>query len=163
MKCRLESLAGNSSNNNVEFRKLSSQIAQLQSNLRLQISQLAPESLNQFKQIQQMSSVITNYILQQITLDALMFGDMYRRYDSVEEAHLETFEWILSDQVGGVDPERHAARELFTSWLASGSGIFHICGKLGAGKSTLMKFFCEHNRIMELLKEWAGIEPSILI
>jgi hypothetical protein len=159
----LKSLAASYSNNESQFEKLSTQITKLQSNINLQISQIAPESLNPFIQIQQMSNVVSDYVLQQKTLEALKFGDMYRRYDSVEEAHLKTFEWILSEQVDKADPERQAAKKLFTSWLASGSGIFHISGKLGAGKSTLMKFFCEHDRILELLKEWAGIELSALI
>jgi hypothetical protein len=158
MKDRLESLAQGPKNNEIEFGKLSAQIAKLQFNLKLQISQLAPESLNQFNQIQRMSNVISNYILQQKALEAIKFADMYRRYDSVEEAHLKTFEWMLSDQMNEVNPERQVAKKLFTGWLTSGSGIFHICGKLGAGKSTLMKYLCEHDRTMELLRKWAGIE-----
>jgi len=45
------------------------------------------------------------------------------------------------------DIERnYVARELFLHWLSSGNGIFHISGKLGSGKSTLMKFLCDHDR-----------------
>ncbi|KAJ3537472.1 hypothetical protein NM208_g6294 [Fusarium decemcellulare] len=40
--------------------------------------------------------------------------------------------------------------------LREGSGIFHIAGKLGSGKSTLMKYLCSHAKLSELLTEWAG-------
>jgi Cdc6-like AAA superfamily ATPase len=46
--------------------------------------------------------------------------------------------------------------ESFLSWLSSGNGIFHVSGKPGSGKSTLMKFLCDHPRTQEELQEWAG-------
>lgn len=48
------------------------------------------------------------------------------------------------------------SREKFLSWLASRSGIFHIHGKLGSGKSTLMKFLASHERTRAEAKKWAG-------
>lgn len=44
----------------------------------------------------------------------------------------------------------------FKKWLRSGSGIFHISGKAGSGKSTLMKLILSTERTHELLREWAG-------
>jgi hypothetical protein len=38
------------------------------------------------------------------------------------------------------------ASESLIHWLSSGNRIYHISGKLGSGKSTLMKFLCEHKR-----------------
>jgi hypothetical protein len=49
------------------------------------------------------------------------------------------------------------ASESFISWLSSGEGIFHISGKLGSGKSTLMKFLCEHKHTKVELQKWAGM------
>jgi tRNA A37 threonylcarbamoyladenosine biosynthesis protein TsaE len=51
------------------------------------------------------------------------------------------------------------SREKFTDWLSSTRAlfpIFHISGKLGSGKSTLMKYLCCHSRTMEELEKWAG-------
>lgn len=59
------------------------------------------------------------------------FEDMSDRYQRVERSFGETFEWVLD--LNGSSPE--AAK--FNQWLSSGDGIFHICGKLGCGKSTL--------------------------
>jgi hypothetical protein len=122
-----------------------------------------PENQAQLTQIVQISNVASHYVLQQRVLDAIAFGDMYRRYETVEEAHLKTFKWILDDDVYEDDFERQDAKKLFTHWLASGSGIFHISGKLGSGKSTLMKFLCEHDRTKKLLREWAGKKLTALI
>jgi hypothetical protein len=51
---------------------------------------------------------------------------------------------------------KNLARAKFTNWLSSGSGIFHISGKLGSGKSTLMKFICENHHTKNKLELWAG-------
>jgi len=51
----------------------------------------------------------------------------------------------------------------FLRWLSSGDGIFHIAGKLGSGKSTLMKFLCEHPCTIWQLQKWAGMSPKSLI
>ena len=44
----------------------------------------------------------------------------------------------------------------FVEWLSSGTGVYHIAGKLGSGKSTLMKYLAEHGRVREELQRWAG-------
>jgi hypothetical protein len=44
----------------------------------------------------------------------------------------------------------------FIEWLSSGDGIFHISGKLGSGKSTLMKYLFNHPRTKIELSRWAG-------
>lgn len=55
------------------------------------------------------------------------FEDMFYRYGEIVSPFNNTFEWIL---------DLNKATK-FTQWLSSGNGIFHICGKLGSGKSTL--------------------------
>ncbi|KAH8593568.1 hypothetical protein B0O99DRAFT_688404 [Bisporella sp. PMI_857] len=60
------------------------------------------------------------------------------------------------------DKVKASARESLLYWLSSGTGIFHISGKLGSGKSTLMKYLCDHNRTKLLLGEWAGLIRSLL-
>ncbi|KFY34676.1 hypothetical protein V494_06557 [Pseudogymnoascus sp. VKM F-4513 (FW-928)] len=58
--------------------------------------------------------------------------------------------------------KRATARDNFTTWLRSGAGVFHILGKAGSGKSTLMKFLCSHGRTQEELRIWAGNEKKLV-
>ncbi|KAH8895919.1 hypothetical protein GQ53DRAFT_819879 [Thozetella sp. PMI_491] len=54
------------------------------------------------------------------------------------------------------DVEKGIARKKLHDWLAAGEGIFHISGKLGSGKSTLMKFLCTKRGTRIELQKWAG-------
>lgn len=51
---------------------------------------------------------------------------------------------------------RKESREKFLMWLSTGTGIFHISGKMGCGKSTLMKFLCQHPETHTRLDKWAS-------
>jgi len=51
----------------------------------------------------------------------------------------------------------------FRDWLASGSGIFHISGKPGSGKSTLMKYLWKHDYTARNLQTWAQASQKELI
>ncbi|KXH68599.1 hypothetical protein CSAL01_05959 [Colletotrichum salicis] len=53
------------------------------------------------------------------------------------------------------------AQQDLIDWLAHGGGIFHISGKPGAGKSTLMKYFCQSPATESYLKDWAGEKTLI--
>ncbi|KAI0475583.1 hypothetical protein GGR56DRAFT_520370 [Xylariaceae sp. FL0804] len=107
---------------------------------------------------------------------------MNERYINVDDSHAKTFEWLLENsQVAGpnsatmtsdelesrlrslldsqsqqTDSFRQEASECFCRWLRHGRGIFHISGKPGAGKSTLMKFLCKSSTTTQLLQGWAG-------
>ncbi|KAJ5626256.1 hypothetical protein N7510_002565 [Penicillium lagena] len=56
---------------------------------------------------------------------------------------------------------RKCTREKFLTWLNSGRHIFHISGKAGSGKSTLMKFLSESSRVKKGLESWAEGRPLI--
>jgi hypothetical protein len=51
---------------------------------------------------------------------------------------------------------RAQTRDSFVAWLRSGNQIYHISGKAGSGKSTLMKFLCQHSRVRKELESWAA-------
>jgi len=93
-------------------------------------------------------------------LDALRFPTMNERFRTVHGPAPRTFEWIF----GGLDEIRTDEPQLnisFSEWLESGSGIFHIIGKPGSGKSTLMKSLCEHQESERLLQIWRGDKQLI--
>ncbi|KAI1080726.1 hypothetical protein F5B20DRAFT_579972 [Whalleya microplaca] len=102
------------------------------------------------------------------------------RYEEVQEAAEHTFEWLFDDSNGTSgkhgDPvsgdldakparadaaQAHASKQ-FKKWLTEGTGIFHVSGKPGAGKSTLMKYITEHKATESLLLEWTGPQRLIL-
>lgn len=94
-------------------------------------------------------------------LNSLSFGEMHRRFDSVAHANHETFEWIL-EEAPGQNAETLEIKASFRDWLLSGSGIFHIAGKPGSGKSTLMKFLCKDHRTTDLLETWAAGKQLVI-
>ncbi|KAK5651327.1 hypothetical protein OQA88_12560 [Cercophora sp. LCS_1] len=61
-----------------------------------------------------------------------------------------------------VEEIRRDARAKYLGWLSSGQGIFHICGKIGSGKSTLMKFLSEHSTTRAHLESWADQKVLVL-
>jgi hypothetical protein len=87
----------------------------------------------------------------------LAFPDMHERFDVVDQAHYDTFRWLLEEDAANQSSCVPEARDKYLDWLSSGTGIFHIAGKLGSGKSTLMKFLCGHPRTRAELSAWAGM------
>jgi hypothetical protein len=51
---------------------------------------------------------------------------------------------------------RAYTRSTFQDWLKNGQNVFHISGKAGSGKSTLMKLIVGNKRTYKFLHEWAG-------
>jgi hypothetical protein len=54
------------------------------------------------------------------------------------------------------ETESSKTGSIFMDWLSHGAGIFHIAGKPGSGKSTLMKFLCDDSRTTECLQTCRG-------
>ncbi|KAI0015409.1 hypothetical protein F4780DRAFT_764215 [Xylariomycetidae sp. FL0641] len=146
-------------------------------------------SSESFGQVRSLVTAIENAIVgsrQMSILEALRLPTTNERFNDVRDAHEGTFAWLLDDQgrenwsrlSEGADPDRSslassfndhsyldgdqkASRDLLINWLEKGSGIFHVSGKPGAGKSTLMKFLCSHQKLTRHLRRWA--EPSQLV
>ncbi|GES56842.1 hypothetical protein ATEIFO6365_0001004800 [Aspergillus terreus] len=110
-------------------------------------------------------------------LENLRFDEMDARFEIVPYAHMRTFEWIFSRRDSSNDNDeddsdeefndRHGSnheqiREEFGSWLSSEDGIYHISGKLGSGKSALMKFLYLDTRTKDMLREWVGHETLFM-
>jgi hypothetical protein len=83
-------------------------------------------------------------------LESLWFGKIDARRRRIEKAHTDTFEWIFKDS----EPDERVSPR-FTQWLRHGTGAFWIRGKAGSGKSTLMKFICDHPTTLSHLNRWA--------
>jgi len=101
--------------------------------------------------LDEMRQVVTD----QVILQLLEMPTVYTRFDSVVTHKKGTFEWMFTEPDIVFKKEPYLATT-FPDWLDSGNGVFHICGKPGAGKSTLMKFLYRHNTTRTLLNNWSG-------
>lgn len=90
---------------------------------------------------------------------------MSTRYADVEAPNTRTFGWFLEEPVNDEDVTipMSNAREAFHEWLKNGDGILSIHGKIGSGKSTLMKAICEHNGVKGRLQQWATESDKRLV
>ncbi|KAM0797539.1 hypothetical protein BDR22DRAFT_862620 [Usnea florida] len=91
-------------------------------------------------------------------LESLYYPEIDRRQDTVIEAHQKTFQWVYGpDSFGTSAPGWDSMAE----WLEKGDGIYWINGKAGSGKSTLMKYLCQDERTLGLLRVWSGTKKVL--
>ncbi|RFN51877.1 p-loop containing nucleoside triphosphate hydrolase [Fusarium flagelliforme] len=110
-------------------------------------------------------------VCQDRILRSLCSSDMDSRYHQVHLPADGTFTWVLGpeererldylpkDDEYWVSRERQMqlqSNKKFVNWLAISDGIFHVSGKLGSGKSTLMKLLYTHPRTKKELEVWSG-------
>lgn len=71
-------------------------------------------------------------------IDMFRYNTMFDREDGVVEAHQGTLKWIFNNSTD----ETRAWNDL-GQWLESEDPLYWITGKMGSGKSTLMKYISE--------------------
>ncbi len=101
-----------------------------------------------------LQSELRSLIIETCILDSLSFATMVDRRESVERAHARTFDWIYKDAEHAPVPWSN-----FVDWLRRGDGIYWISGKVGCGKSTLMRYLCENKTTQRELDAWAAGQP----
>ncbi|KAL3428753.1 hypothetical protein BDV09DRAFT_201272 [Aspergillus tetrazonus] len=92
-------------------------------------------------------------------LCSLWYESMAIRHSRIPKAHAETFQWVLRSSELPPSDDRFGIK--FLDWLRSGDGIYWITGKPGSGKSTLMKYICNHSKTMDALSIWAGSKTLV--
>jgi len=146
----------------------SDDIASLRRNVALlkqgvEVKHISDEAMDQLRKLLMLSDQALSAVAQHRILAGLRFQLMNERFHDVAEAHNRTFEWIFDadHQITSDDVPQGKLQMSFPRWLEHGSGVFHIAGKPGSGKSTLMKFLCRQERTNELLQAWA--KPKSLV
>ncbi|ROV92880.1 hypothetical protein VSDG_06370 [Cytospora chrysosperma] len=115
-------------------------------------------------------------------LEHVFFTTMFDREEAIHDAEEGTFAWLLEGQddlwaeraklvrsegdlpfvvdLDEIDEnqrgERKLAIEKIGNWLQHGSGVLHLSGKAGSGKSTAMELIVHHKRTRAELEHWAG-------
>ncbi|KAF7890765.1 uncharacterized protein EAF01_010574 [Botrytis porri] len=93
---------------------------------------------------------ITQYLVQNLKFLALK-----EREETIADVYRGTFEWLFNDS------HESTPWHSFVYWLEHGSNIYWINGKAASGKSTLMRFICDHSKTKELLEKWSAPLPII--
>jgi len=149
----LQKLARTGMTNASELASLRRHISLLERGVTL--SSIGEEAVDQLAGLLKLSHSALDSITAHRILSSLSFPEMHRRYGSVSKTHSETFQWIFEDEPDK-KPKALEGKTLFTNWLMYGDGVFHIAGKPGAGKSTLMRFVYKSKETRNLLGTWAA-------
>jgi len=120
------------------------------------VTSLSDEALNQLKSLLAISNATRRRVICRHLVSSLRQSGMHDRIGEVEDAHVDTFRWLLEIPTGEIGKAKEEARVRYLTWLSSGEGTFHVIGKLGSGKSTLMKYICGHPRTRRELVTWSG-------
>lgn len=96
------------------------------------------------------------------------YDHMYEREAGVVEAHEVTLRWIFDQSSASGETPWHN----FSRWLESDNRIYWITGKMGSGKSTLMKYVSQElpksstksreRRCTPYLLRWATDQPLFI-
>ncbi|KAJ3531811.1 hypothetical protein NM208_g8717 [Fusarium decemcellulare] len=81
----------------------------------------------------------------QTFLNSFGFEDLREREHRIKDAGTKTLDWIFEQQETN-----------YMDWLTSKNDVYWIQGKAGSGKSTLMKYVCQHDSTKKALEQWAG-------
>jgi hypothetical protein len=127
----------------------------------IRVESLSAEAQKELEALFGLSDAARRRIVQHQLRRCLAFSDMHERFEVVDQAHFDTFRWLLEDDVENQSSSIPEVRYKYLHWLSSGTGIFHIAGKLGSGKSTLKKFICRHPSTTARLLSWAGGWPLL--
>lgn len=96
-------------------------------------------------------------IRQAAILKSFSYRGMDSRHIDIAETHAKTFSWIFEGA-----SQQDQPWDNFVTWLENGESIYWITGKAASGKSTLMKYICQHERLHASLEFGSRTQNLIL-
>ncbi|RSL68829.1 hypothetical protein CEP53_002390 [Fusarium sp. AF-6] len=94
-------------------------------------------------------------------LGSLSFREINSRKVAIPEAYASTCSWIFQHSEADENSEK-LEWSSFPTWLKQrDEKLYWITGKLGSGKSTLMKYIIDHPELQTYLNEYAGDLPCL--
>ncbi|KAK8090418.1 hypothetical protein PG997_005379 [Apiospora hydei] len=162
----------------VSFRRSLHTVAGQQSDAAIQLEQstrtIIDTFLNSRDSFADQIKVQTEKLVQIQDLLTTKHVDNTRRVEDVTGGQLDAI-GSFESTLGGAGRPRRASEDRseralaveenllpwhnLVAWLRHGDGIYWINGKLGSGKSTLMKYVYEHSKTRDELKSWAKGHP----
>lgn len=127
----LQALVQAASDDAAKFKRLRNSVENLRHGVHM--AAISAEAEERMRQLMGIQEDAVSAIIQSQIVNSLRFEGMYDRLDTVEDAHLGTFRWILDEGSAGKgdaeqETRRGAASGKFTRWLSAGSGIFTYQG-----------------------------------
>ncbi|KAK3306192.1 uncharacterized protein B0T15DRAFT_485616 [Chaetomium strumarium] len=154
-KTSLDALVEAAKSDAGKLERLRSNVEDLRQGIR--VAGISAEAQEQIRRLVEVQEDAFSSIIQSRIAKSLAFEGIHDRFDMVEEAHLKTFRWIFHDSHdSSVDGSSYGSSggDATGSLLGRASSI---SGKLGSGKSTLMKYLGDHPRTRAELIKWADL------
>ncbi|CAN9325623.1 unnamed protein product [Alternaria alternata] len=127
----------------------------LEINRRLEITQDNTGKGGSADRMSKVASDGLHYSTEQKILSRLHFVRLEDRYRLISPAYRNTLAWLFGD-TGLQGQHQVNDSSTFVQWLHSDNNLYWISGRPGSGKSTLMKFLCDHQKTKEHLATLAG-------
>jgi Tfp pilus assembly pilus retraction ATPase PilT len=103
------------------------------------LTSLSQSAQNQLQLTMCIFQTMRKKVIQLHIRKSLAFAEIAERYDAIGKSHDNTFIWSFAKKDSPeMTPERIDVRKKCAEWLSPANGMFHIAGKPGSGKSTLM-------------------------
>jgi hypothetical protein len=123
----------------------------------LTVTSISSEAQTQLNKLLSLSGDAFQAIIQQRIINSLAFEGMHGRFEAVDDAHYQTFEWIFQSGDGEKDALRRSTSELFKSRLRDDRNLYqdhcfcYFIDGLDEYEETRQE---DYKSIVEILSDW---------
>ncbi|KAK0613586.1 hypothetical protein B0T14DRAFT_526527 [Immersiella caudata] len=136
-------------------------LAQLSQTKSMAATTPIPQVMEIVDRMSNLSLSMNTAAIDQAILKSLRFDLRLERQTSISEPHSKTMKWVYEPPDYDEIPIAAGPSRL-RDWLRGTGGLFWISGRVGSGKSTLMRYLMEEGQTKTLLSKWAHPKRCIL-